>query len=106
MTIPLMLLSLGAALAKLEIRNFGRSLVLALLRLGLGLAIALILAEILDLGPIARGVLIVQAAMPSAVYNYLFAERFKRSPNEIASVIVLSTLISFLTLPLLLLIAL
>jgi predicted permease len=44
--------------------------------------------------------------MPVAVFNYLFAQRYDRAADEVASVIVTSTLISFATLPLLLLVVL
>ncbi|MHA1108788.1 MAG: AEC family transporter, partial [Alphaproteobacteria bacterium] len=50
----------------------------------------------------ARGVLIVQCAMPVAVINYLYANMFNRHPEEIAGMIVISTAISFATLPALL----
>jgi hypothetical protein len=39
--------------------------------------------------------------MPAAVFNYLFALRYERSPEEVAGMVVASTLLSFLTLPLL-----
>jgi hypothetical protein len=44
--------------------------------------------------------------MPVAVFNYLLAARYDRHPEEIAGAIVISTLVSFATLPLLLLLAL
>jgi predicted permease len=51
----------------------------------------------------ARGVLILQCSMPTAVINYIIAERFDRHSGEVAGVIVTSTLIVFAALPLLLL---
>jgi predicted permease len=50
---------------------------------------------------VALGVLVLDCAMPVAVFNYMFASRYDRSPSEVASVIALSTLLCFLTLPLL-----
>jgi hypothetical protein len=41
--------------------------------------------------------------MPVAVYNYLFALRYNRAPDEVAGIVVFSTLLSFLVLPPLLL---
>ncbi len=49
---------------------------------------------------------IIQCAMPVAVFNYLFAQRFNRAPEEVAGLVVLSTLITFAALPLVLLVAL
>ncbi len=102
MTIPLMLVTLGVSLARMQVVRLGRSVVLALLRLGLGLGVGLALAEAFALDGMARGVFIIQCAMPVAVFNYLFAHLYRRAPDEIAGAIVLSTLVSFVTLPFLL----
>ncbi len=102
MSIPLMLLALGVTLARLKIASFRRSLVLALLRLLIGFALGVGVAAAFGFTGAARGVLILQCAMPVAVINYLYASRFDRQPEEIASMIVISTAISFATLPALL----
>jgi hypothetical protein len=39
--------------------------------------------------------------MPSAVFNYMFAVRYERSPAEVASVVVVSTLLAAGVIPLL-----
>ena len=38
---------------------------------------------------------VAQSSMPSAVYNYMFAERYGTDAAEIAGLVVLSTLVSF-----------
>jgi predicted permease len=101
-SIPLMLLALGVSLSRLKVHSLGRSLVLAILRLFVGFAIGYLLAWSFDLEGAIRGVLILQCAMPAAVFNYIVAVRFNRAPEEIAGLVVVSTVISFLTLPLLL----
>jgi hypothetical protein len=100
--IPLMLVTLGASLAELRVARIGRSVLLSLCRLGIGLGVGLALASILDLSGVARGVLILQCAMPAAVFNYLFAQRYARAPEEVASIVVVSTLLAFAGLPFLL----
>jgi hypothetical protein len=102
MSIPLMLLALGVTLARLEIASFRRSLSLALLRLSIGFVLGIGVAAAFGFTGAARGVLILQCAMPVAVINYLYASRFDRHPEEIAGMIVISTAISFVTLPALL----
>lgn len=104
-TIPLMLMALGVSLSQLRLTTVPRAALLAVLRLGMGAGIALALGWLLDLGPVARGVLLIEAAMPAAVFNYLFAQKYDTRPGEVASVILLSTILSFLTLPLLLSVA-
>lgn len=101
-TIPLMQLSLGVSLASFELGAIPRSVGLALLRLVLGLAVGAGLAELFGLTGTARGVLILDCSMPVAVLNYLLAEKYQRSPGEVASLVVVSTLLSLVTLPLIL----
>jgi predicted permease len=106
LAIPMMLLTLGVALAKLNVTNLWRSVLMSMGRLGIGLGVGLAIAEILGLEGAARGVLVLESAMPVAVLNYLFAARYDRSPEEIAGLVLVSTTISFVTLPALLLIVL
>jgi len=40
--------------------------------------------------------------MPVAVFNYLLAIRYRRSPEEVAGAVLVSTILSFLSLPALL----
>ncbi len=101
MTIPLMLVALGVSLARMRITRLPRAAAIASLRLGFGFAVGVVLAEVLGLTGVARGVLIIECSMPVAVFTYLFAHLYDRAPDEAASAIVLSTLVSFATLPLL-----
>ena len=100
--IPLMLISLGISLAKLRVGSLKRSLALSLARLVFGFAVGVGLAEAFGLEGIARGVLILQSTMPTAVFNYLFSLRYGREPEEVAGMVMISTTLSFATLPLLL----
>jgi predicted permease len=50
-----------------------------------------------------RGVTILQSAMPVAVFNYLWALRYNNSPEEVAAMVLGSTVLAFIALPLLLL---
>lgn len=106
MAIPLMLLALGHALANIGVTRFRTALALALPRLGLGFAIALTLTAALGLTGTLRGTLLIQSSMPVAVFSYLFAARYDRHPEDAAGAILVSTVLSFLTLPALVLFAL
>lgn len=101
-TIPLMLLTLGVSISELRVARLPRTIALSLLRLGMGAAVGIGLAELLGFEGIGRGVLILECAMPAAVFNYLLAQRYGRSPEQVASIVVVSTLIAFLLLPVLL----
>ena len=106
MAIPLMLVALGHALGSFRLNRLRVATALALARLGLGLAVGLGIVWSFGLEGTERGVVLIESAMPVAVFNYLLAARYDRHPEEIAGAIVISTLVSFATLPLLLLVAL
>lgn len=100
--IPLMLFTLGVSLATLKVNDLRRGLLLSALRLLAGLGAGFGLSWVLGLEGVARGVFIIQCAMPVAVVNYIFAVRYNRDPQTMASLVVISTLLSFATLPALL----
>ncbi len=102
MTVPLMLLMLGASLARLQVHAIWRAGMLSVLRIGLGVGIGLVIALAFGLAGNARAVLILQSAMPPAVYNYLFAQRWNNQPEDVASLVVVATLASVVTIPTLL----
>ena len=102
MVIPLMLMSLGISLSRLNPNNLMRSTVFSSARLILGFTAGISVSALLGLEGVARAVVIIQASMPTAVFNYLFAMRYDNRPSEVAGIVVVSTVLSFLTLPLLL----
>ena len=99
MCIPLMLITLGVSLVRLRIAALCRSTIFSLLRLVFGFGVGVGLTELLGIEGLEQDVLIVQSAMPVAVFNYLFAQRYKRAPEEVAGMVAISTAISFITLP-------
>jgi len=102
MTIPLMLITLGVSLANLQISHLQKSAWLSLARLVIGVAVGWGASTLFGLSGTARGVVILQSSMPVAVFNYLFAQRYGREPQVVAGMVVISTLLSFLLIPLLL----
>ncbi|MBZ0325761.1 MAG: AEC family transporter [Alphaproteobacteria bacterium] len=99
LTIPLMLITLGAALAGFKVTSLKRTLGLSALRIGGGVAVGAGLAAAFGLTGTARGVIILQSAMPVAVMNFLFAQRYGTRPEEVAGLVLVSTLMSFAALP-------
>jgi predicted permease len=106
LAIPLMLLALGYSLESFRIAQPGKAIGLAILRLVLGTVVGIVVAELYSLEGTMRGVIIIESAMPLAVFNFLLAARYDRHPEDVAGAIVISTLISFLTMPVLILFAL
>jgi len=107
-TIFLILTSLGIALTKLQAVNFKGNLAISLVRLISGPLIAFIIIRWLDLESYQAGALLIQCSMPSAVLTYLVAKMYspKEHVDNIASVIVTSTTISLITIPIIVFIAL
>jgi len=99
-TIFLVLMSLGIALTRFKF-SFKESIILSLNRVIIGPIIALIIIYCFNLSGFAAGVLLIQSAMPSAILNYLIGSMYspKKVVDSIASTIVTSTLISFITIP-------
>lgn len=106
LTIPLMLLTLGVTLGQFRVTRLPRSVLLGMLRIGMGIGVGLGLAELLGLEGVQRGVVIIEASMPAAVFNYMLAAHYERAPEEAASLVVVSTLISVASLPFVLMLAL
>lgn len=102
LTVPLMLITLGVSLAGLGVKKLPQAVLLSLMRLGVGFLVGWGTAELFGFEGVARGVLILQCAMPVAVFNFLFAERYNNQPEEVAGMVVISTVLSFATLPFLL----
>lgn len=101
--VPLMLVSLGVALSGLRIGGTARAVVLSACRLAVGFAAGWLAAGAFGLEGTMRAVLILESAMPVAVYNYLWAQKFGNAPEEVAGMVLGSTALSFVTLPVLLL---
>jgi hypothetical protein len=101
LTIPAMLIMLGTSLANLDISSIKETLTISLLRIAMGISLGILVINLLGLSGVLAGIVLLQSAMPSAVFNYIFADRFDREPDKVAAVILQSTLISALTLPLL-----
>ena len=100
-TIFLILMSLGIALTRLKVFSLSNALISSFTRMIIGPAIGFLLIFIFDLKGFVAGVLLIQCSMPSAVLNYLVGSIYspKKIVDSIASTIVVSTLISFVTIP-------
>jgi predicted permease len=99
--IPLMLMALGSTIGGLKAHNLPRALGLGSARLIISFVVAVAVSYALGLGGVARGVLVLQGSMPAAVFSYLFAAHYERDADDIAGIVLVSTLLGALLLPLL-----
>jgi len=100
-TIFLVLMSLGIALSRLKVVSWTHASILGAVRVIIGPIIGFGLIKFLNLNGFFAGVLLIQSAMPSAVLTYLVGSMYseRKVVDNIASVIVSSTLMSFITIP-------
>ena len=101
-TIFLVLMSLGIALSRLKVVSWTHASILGAVRVIIGPIIGFGLIKFLNLNGFAAGVLLIQSCMPSAVLTYLVGSMYseKKVVDSVASVIVTSTIMSFVTIPL------
>jgi len=102
MAIPLMLITLGVALGRIDARRFMRPLVLTVVKVLSCATIAAGVGLYFELSRIALAVLILQLAMPVAVTSYLLAEKYGADSETVAAMVVVSTAVSVITLPVML----
>lgn len=99
MVIPALLMVLGYSLAELKVSDIKLALYLSAVRLMVGFIVSLLIINILSLEGTQAGVVFLLSVMPIAVFNFVFAKLFNRSPEKVAGVIIISTLMVFLLLP-------
>lgn len=98
--LPMMLFALGVRLTSLTRSGLALGLLGALARPLLGLAIGIPLASALGLEGAARGQLLLFAALPPAVMQFMLAERYHQEPDKVAAMIMLGNALAVVFVPL------
>lgn len=106
MAIPLMLITLGVAVARLHPGGVARATGLSLLKLLLCVALAWGFGRLFGLAPVPLAVLVLQVATPVAVTSFMLAEKYGADSDSVAGLVVVSTVMAVVALPLLLAISL
>jgi len=99
-TIPIMLISLGYRLHEVDSLQWGHALGGALLRIFGGFAAANVAVLLIGAQGVNRQVLLLYGALPAAVINFVLTEKYRQDPGLAASIVVISTFTSVLTIPL------
>jgi len=103
--IPIMLILLGGALSRLKVSDFKTSVLLAFVRLAIGVATGLILVAVFQLNGVEAGAIFLLSAMPCALITYVIAQHYGREPERVAGLVVSSTVLNFACLPVLISVA-
>jgi predicted permease len=99
MAIPLMLITLGVAVARLHPAGISRAVVVSLVKVAASVACGWAVGTWFALPPVAFAVLVLQVTTPVAVTSYLLAEKYAPDPESVAGLVVVSTLVSVVTIP-------
>jgi predicted permease len=102
MAIPLILLVLGCNLAKVRIASVPTTLLASFLRVGIGLALGLLVVHVFNITGVYRSVVILDSAMPAAAVSSLMATKYNNEAELVSSVVFLTTVASLVIIPLLL----
>nr|WP_217354639.1 AEC family transporter [Ruegeria atlantica] len=106
MAVPMMLITVGVAVARLTTRKLGQAIWLSVLKLLVCFALGWAIARFFDLDSVAFGVMVLQMCTPVAVTSYLLAERFDADADAVAGMVMVSTVLSVGALPIILAIVL
>ena len=106
--IVLILMSLGVSLTQMKVFSIKSSMISSVGRVIIGPIIGFVLIKVFNLSGYAAGVLLIQSSMPSAILTYLIASMYspKEIVDNISSMIVVSTLMSLITIPIIVFISL
>lgn len=97
---PAALIALGISLFRFEVKGEIRSVVaMSALKLLAMPAMAFVLAKLLNLPPVASGVIVLFAAMPTGANAYIFPVQYQRLVNPVSGAVALGTLLAAVTLP-------
>ncbi|MDO9033040.1 MAG: AEC family transporter [Hydrogenophaga sp.] len=98
--LPMMLFALGVRLTSLTRAGLALGLLGALARPLIGLIIAIPLAWVLGIEGAARGQLLLFAALPPAVMQFMLADRYHQEPDKVAAMIMLGNALAVVFVPL------
>jgi predicted permease len=98
-SIPLALFALGVRIAQSHVTAFRVGVIGTLVRLLSGILLTWLLAILLGLEGEQRAMLIIFGALPPAMINYVFAERYEQQPDEVAAIVLIGNVAAVLVIP-------
>ena len=77
-------------------------IILSCIRLTYGFIISSVICSFFNIDSLLIKVFIIQYSMPSAVFNFILADKYNKNPDRVASIVFVSTLLSLFTIPVIL----
>ncbi len=102
LAIPLMLITLGVAVARLTPGGLGQAMWISLVKVAICVGIAWAVGRWFALDDVPFAVLVLQVSTPVAVTSYLLAQKYGADADAVAGLVVVSTLLSVLYIPVIL----
>lgn len=101
-SIPSMIFALGYKLSEIKLNRIGRSFLFGGMRVLVGVMAGAFVVWLFKLEGVVAHVIILQSAMPPAVFNFVLAEKYNQDSKTVASIILAGTVISIITTPVIL----
>jgi len=101
-SIPLALFALGIRIAQSHPKALRIGVVGAIVRPVSGILLTWLLATLLGLQGTEKAILIIYGALPPAMINYVFAERYNQGPDEVAAIVLIGNIAAVLVIPIVL----
>lgn len=98
-SIPLALFALGVRIAQSHVTALRIGFIGAFVRPASGILITWLLTIMLGLQGEQKAMLILFGALPPAVINYVFAERYNRRPDEVSTIVLIGNIAAVLVIP-------
>ena len=99
MMIPMMLITLGVSISRLNVSHVWRATVLSVLKAGICAIAGFGAAHVFGLTDASRGALVLQLLTPVAVTSYLLAERYNADAEAVSGLVVVSTMMTLAVVP-------
>lgn len=97
--IPLMLVALGVRLAESDLQHWRIGLAGGLLTPATGLAVGIPWVWLVNPSPELNANLLLYAALPPAVINFLLADQYQQQPESVASIVAIGNGLALLIMP-------
>lgn len=101
-SIPLALFALGVRIAQSRLTALRIGFLGTFVRFASGILLTWLLAMMLGLQGEQKALLIIFGALPPAMINYVFAERYQQGPDEVAAIVLIGNIAAVLVIPLVL----
>lgn len=99
-SLGLMIFALGVRLASTRLNSWGIGIAGAIITPITGLVMAWLYCQVVDVPRFTQDILYLFGALPPAVSNFIFAERYNQEPDKVASIVIIGNVLALLFIPL------